>query len=87
MAADVIDLATLKDAGVVHQSALRAKVILAGEIKRKVALKGLLVSKGARAAIEAAGGNVELAAAPAQPVGKLKPKAKGESVPAAAKQG
>src|SRR6478735_6638380 len=60
MAADVIDLATLKSA-----------------------VKGLLVSKGARAAIEAAGGNVELPVASQQPVGKLKPKAKGESAPAA----
>jgi large subunit ribosomal protein L15 len=83
LAADVIDLAVLKDAGVVHHLALRAKVILAGELKRKVALKGLLVSKGARAAIEAAGGKVELPA-PAQPAGKLKPKAAGEA-PAAAK--
>jgi len=57
--ADIIDLAVLKSEGVVPYPALRAKVILAGEIKRKVALKGLLVSKGARAAIEAAGGSVE----------------------------
>ena len=85
MAADVIDLATLKSAGVVHHLALRAKVILTGEIKRKIAVKGLLVSKGARAAIEAAGGNVELPVAAQQPVGKLKPKAKGESAPAAGK--
>ena len=82
IAADVIDLAVLKSAGVVPHPALRAKVILAGEIKRKVALKGLLVSKGARAAIEAAGGNVE-APAPAQPAGKLK--AKGGSAQAAGK--
>ena len=41
-------------------------MILAGEIKRKIALKGLRVSKGARAAIEAAGGSVELPAAPAE---------------------
>ena len=81
VAADVIDLAALKSAGVVHQLALRAKVILAGELKRKVALKGLLVSKGARAAIEAAGGNVELPV-PAQPAGKLKPKAGGEAAAA-----
>ncbi|MBI3045421.1 MAG: 50S ribosomal protein L15 [Betaproteobacteria bacterium] len=83
VAADVIDLAVLKTAGVVPQPALRAKVILAGEIKRKVTLKGLLASKGARAAIEAAGGSVELPA-PAQPAGRLKAKAKGESAPAAA---
>jgi len=84
IAADVIDLAVLKTAGVVPHGALRAKVILAGEIKRKVGLKGLLVSKGARAAIEAAGGSVEFPA-PAQPAGRLKPKAGGEAAAAAAK--
>jgi large subunit ribosomal protein L15 len=83
IAADVIDLAVLKNAGVVHQLALRAKVILAGELKRKVALKGLLVSKGARIAIEAAGGNIELPAVP-PPAGKLKAKPAGEA-PAGAK--
>lgn len=57
---DVIDLAALKAAGVVPHLALRAKVILSGEIKRKIALKGVGASKGARAAIEAAGGSVEL---------------------------
>jgi large subunit ribosomal protein L15 len=57
---DTIDLDVLKKAGVVPQLALAAKVILAGEIKRKVALKGLGVTKGARAAIEAAGGSYEL---------------------------
>jgi large subunit ribosomal protein L15 len=60
--AEVIDLAALKAAGLVPQLALRAKVILAGEIQRKVALQGLAISKGARAAIEAAGGSVELPA-------------------------
>ena len=73
LSADVIDLTALKAAGVVPHPALRAKVILAGEIERKVALKGLLVSKGARAAIEAAGGKIELPAA-VEPAGKLKPK-------------
>ena len=65
LGADVIDLAALKAAGVVAGPCSRAKVILAGEIKRKVSLKGLLVSKGARAAIEAAGGSIELPPAPA----------------------
>jgi len=63
MSLDVIDLAALKEAGIVPQAALRAKVIVAGEIKRKVALKGLLASEGARAAIEAAGGSIEAPAA------------------------
>lgn len=58
--ADSVDLDTLKAAGVVPREVLRAKVILSGEIKRKVALKGIAVSKGARAAIESAGGSVEL---------------------------
>jgi large subunit ribosomal protein L15 len=74
MQAQTVDLAALKAAGVVPGIALRAKVILAGEIKRKVALKGILASKGARAAIEAAGGSVE-APVPAEPAGRLKKKA------------
>jgi large subunit ribosomal protein L15 len=81
---DTVDLAALKAAGVVPPPALRAKVILAGEIKRKVLVKGLLASKGARAAIEAAGGSVELPAA-AQPAGKLKAKAGGQPAASAAK--
>jgi len=56
---DTIDLAALKQAGAVPQLATRAKVILAGELKRKIALKGVLASKGAREAIERAGGSVE----------------------------
>jgi len=56
---ETVDLDALKAAGVVPTLAVRAKVILAGEIKRKVTLRGLLASKGARAAIEALGGNVE----------------------------
>jgi large subunit ribosomal protein L15 len=43
----------------VPNAARAAKVILAGEIKRKVKLRGLLVTKGARAAIEKAGGVIE----------------------------
>lgn len=63
---DTIDLEALKQTGAVPQMAARAKVILAGEIKRKIALKGVLATKGARAAIEKAGGSVE---APAEKVG------------------
>lgn len=55
---DPIDILALKAAGVVPARALTAKVILRGEIKRKVNLKGVLVTKGARAAIEAAGGSI-----------------------------
>lgn len=55
---DSIDLLTLKQAGVVHPGALTAKVILCGEITRAVKLQGLLATKGARTAIEAAGGSI-----------------------------
>ena len=58
MPVDSIDLLALKQAGVVHANALTAKVILCGEISRAVKLQGLLVTKGARAAIEAAGGSI-----------------------------
>jgi large subunit ribosomal protein L15 len=57
--ADVIDILALKQAGLVSSSALMAKVILKGKIERALKLKGVLVTKGARAAIEAAGGTIE----------------------------
>lgn len=57
--ADTVDLAALKAAGVIKQSALFAKVMLSGEISKAVTVSGIRVSKGARAAIEAAGGKVE----------------------------
>lgn len=53
-----IDLDRLKAAGVVPQQARQAKVILSGAIDRAVTLRGVLATKGARAAIEAAGGSV-----------------------------
>jgi len=58
MPVDVIDLLALKQAGVVSSAALSAKVVLSGEIKRAVKLQGLTLTKGARTAIEAAGGSV-----------------------------
>ena len=57
----VVDLESLKKAGVVPQNALRAKVVLSGTIATAVSVKGVGVTKGARAAIEAAGGTVESA--------------------------
>ena len=56
---DEIDLLTLMQANLVTQHALSAKVVLSGEITRKVTLKGIGATKGAKAAIEAAGGSVE----------------------------
>lgn len=57
--ADVIDLLVLKAAGVVSNNTQRVKVILSGKITRAVNLRGISVTKGARAAIEAAGGKIE----------------------------
>ena len=55
----VVDLESLKKAGVVPATAERAKVVLSGEVKKAVTLKGVGATKGARAAIEAAGGKFE----------------------------
>ncbi len=55
---DEIDLLTLVQANLVSSHALSAKVVLSGEINRKVILKGVGATKGAKAAIEAAGGSV-----------------------------
>ncbi len=55
----VVDLAALKAANLVRNDILRAKVMLSGEVTKAVTVKGLRVTKGARAAIEAAGGKIE----------------------------
>ena len=57
--ADVVTLDVLKDADLVSRKLARVKVILSGSIDRAVTVQGLGVTKGARAAIEAAGGKVE----------------------------
>jgi large subunit ribosomal protein L15 len=57
--ASVVDLAALLKAGVVPPGTERAKVVLSGEIKKAVTLKGVSATKGARAAIEAVGGKIE----------------------------
>jgi large subunit ribosomal protein L15 len=55
---DEIDMLSLMQANLISQHALSAKVVLSGEITRKVVLKGVGATKGAKAAIEAAGGSV-----------------------------
>lgn len=57
--AEVIDLAALKAADIISEEIKSAKVILSGELKKAVSIKGLRVTKGALVAIEAAGGKVE----------------------------
>ncbi|WP_115717154.1 50S ribosomal protein L15 [Gallaecimonas mangrovi] len=56
---DVVDLNSLKEANVITRNIEFAKVVLSGAIERPVTVRGLRVTKGARAAIEAAGGKVE----------------------------
>ena len=56
---DVIDIEILKKAQLISARARKVKVILSGKIEKAVKIKGLAVTKGARAAIEAAGGSIE----------------------------
>ena len=56
---DVVDLQALKDANVISRDIKRVKVVLSGDVTCAVTLKGIGATKGARAAIEAAGGKIE----------------------------
>ena len=56
---DVVTVQALKDANVINQNVQRVKVMLSGDVTRAVTLKGIGATKGARAAIEAAGGKIE----------------------------
>ncbi|MFK8027560.1 MAG: 50S ribosomal protein L15 [Gammaproteobacteria bacterium] len=57
--AAVVDIKALQDANIIPEFAKRVKVILSGEIKEPVTTRGLVFTKGARAAVEAAGGKIE----------------------------
>jgi large subunit ribosomal protein L15 len=59
---NVIDLATLKEANVIPAGALRARIVASGKVTKAVTVKGVHVTKGARVAIEAAGGKIEATA-------------------------
>ena len=76
MKANDIDFAALMAERVIPRETLSAKVILSGELKRKITLKGVKATKGARAAIEAAGGKYEEPAAKPAPEKKLAAKEK-----------
>jgi large subunit ribosomal protein L15 len=56
---DLIDLASLKAANLVPEQTLRARIVLSGSVARAVTIKGVHVTKGARSAIEGAGGKIE----------------------------
>ena len=81
LSATEIDLAALQDAGIVSHRALGAKVILSGKLERKVSLKEIQVSKGARALIEGAGGSIHITEKPK--VEKKKKEKKAKPKPAA----
>jgi len=59
LGADVVDPDVLKAAGLVDRRAVRIKLIASGTLDRAVTLKGIAATRGARAAVEAAGGKVE----------------------------
>ena len=59
MSVDVIDIAALQEANLISKSIKRVKVMESGKIEKAVTLKGIGVTKGARKAIEAAGGKLE----------------------------
>lgn len=59
VAADVIDIKALKEADIINLAVKKVKVYLAGKIEKSVRLVGIKVTRGARAAIEAAGGSIE----------------------------
>ena len=56
---EIVDLASLRTAGLLNAGQTRAKVVLSGELDKAVTLQGVGATKGAKAAIEAAGGKVE----------------------------
>ena len=57
---EIIDIDTLRSAGLINSNVLRAKVFASGEVNKAVTLKGITATKGALVAIEAAGGKVEV---------------------------
>jgi large subunit ribosomal protein L15 len=58
---DIVDLASLKAANLVPREVLRARIVASGELAKALTVKGVHVTKGSRAAIEAAGGKIEAA--------------------------
>ncbi len=56
---EIVDLEALKEADIIGQNIIRAKIFLSGDVGKPVTIKGLAVTKGALSAIEAAGGKVE----------------------------
>ena len=59
LSADIIDVKVLRDANLISRNIKRVKVMASGKIEKAVTLKGIKVTPGARAAIEAAGGKIQ----------------------------
>jgi large subunit ribosomal protein L15 len=59
LSGDILDLASLKAANLVHEQALRARVVASGSVSKALTVKGVHLTKGAKVAIESAGGKVE----------------------------
>ncbi len=59
LAGDVVDLVSLRAANIITASIIRGRIILSGTVDKAYTVKGLALTKGARAAIEAAGGKIE----------------------------
>jgi large subunit ribosomal protein L15 len=87
MQATEIDLNALKEAGIVSRKVLTAKVIVSGKLERKVSLKEIGVSKGARAMIEAAGGSVQITPKPEAPKKEKKARKAKQAEPEAEAKG
>lgn len=77
--ADVINLEALRKANLITADIKRAKIMLSGDVTKAVTIEGVGVTKGARAAIEAAGGKVVDAEAPAKPAKLVKKPKKDEA--------
>src|SRR5436190_1002395 len=83
LGASEISLDVLKEAGIVSRRAIGAKVILSGKLERKISLKEIRVSKGARAMIECAGGSIHITEKPKVEKKKKEKKAKKPEQPEA----
>jgi large subunit ribosomal protein L15 len=72
---EVVNLETLEKANIIDRNTKRVKVMLSGDVTKAVTVEGIRVTAGAKASIEAAGGKVMEAAAPAPKAKKVKPAA------------
>ena len=84
---DVVNLESLRKAGLITANIKRAKVMLSGEVTRKLTVEGIGVTKGAKEAIEKAGGKIVEAAVKEKAAKPAKKKAKKEEAPAAEESG